>query len=110
MEVGGASSILFGELAPHEADAAVFEFLADTMPTIRVPNPDPLPLVEAVVKAGLAKSKSEARRQIQQGGIYVNQTRVADAEKILDAGDWLAGGNMLLRKGKKEYALLRTGG
>ncbi len=59
------------------------------------------------MKAGLAKSKSEARRQIEQGGVYVNQQRVKDVDRKLDPSDWLAGGNLLLRKGKKDYGLLR---
>ncbi|HYT84232.1 MAG TPA: S4 domain-containing protein, partial [Gemmatimonadales bacterium] len=68
---------------------------------------DGLTLVDAVVHAGLAKSKSEARRSIQQGGIYLNQERVKDVERRLEPGDWAAGRNVLLRKGKKEFALLR---
>jgi tyrosyl-tRNA synthetase len=66
--------------------------------------------VDAVVRAGLAKSKSEARRSIEQGGIYLNQQRVKEVDRRIEPGDWLADGNLLLRKGKKDYALLRTGG
>jgi tyrosyl-tRNA synthetase len=69
-------------------------------------SPDGLGLVDALVHAGLVKSKTEARRQIEQGGIYVNQARVKDLERSLEAADWLAGGHVLLRKGKKDYALL----
>jgi len=65
-------------------------------------------LVDAVVASGLVKSKSEARRQLEQGGIYVNQKRETDDRPLAD-GDWLAGGNLLLRKGKKDYALVRVG-
>jgi tyrosyl-tRNA synthetase len=65
-------------------------------------------LVDSLVASGLVKSKSEARRQLEQGGIYVNQKRET-ADRPLAEGDWLAGGNLLLRKGKKDYALLRAG-
>ena len=58
------------------------------------------------MRAGLAESKGEARRAIEQGGIYVNQQRT---QEIADT-DWIAGKNLLLRKGKKEYALLRREG
>ena len=68
-----------------------------------------LTLVDAVVRAGLAKSKSEARRAIEQGGIYLNQERIKDVERSIEPGDWLAHRSLLLRKGKKDYALLRVG-
>ena len=51
----------------------------------------------------------EARRAIEQGGIYVNQQRVKDPARKIEPPDWLTGGNLLLRKGKKDYALLRAG-
>jgi tyrosyl-tRNA synthetase len=105
-----ASAILFGEFDPHRADAAVFDVLAQEVPTATLPDRDGVTLVDAVVRAGLAKSKSEARRSIEQGGIYLNQQRVKEAERKLGAEDWVAGRNVLLRKGKKDYALLRAGG
>ncbi len=102
-----ASGILFGEFDPHGANERVFDALAPEIPTTTVPNRDALTLVDAVVRAGLAKSKSEARRSIEQGGIYVNQERVKDVARTIGPGDWLAGGNLLLRKGKKDYGLVR---
>ena len=63
--------------------------------------------MDLVTRAGLAKSKSEARRSIEQGGIYVNQRRVDDVARTIAAHDWIGGKSLLLRKGKKEYALLR---
>ena len=80
--------------------------LAQEIPTGRVGG-DGIPLVDAVVQSGLVKSKSEARRSIEQGGIYLNQQRESDAGRVLGPEDWLAGGSVLLRKGKKDYALLR---
>ena len=102
-----ASAVLFGAFDPHAADDATFDVLAREVPTAAVAPGDGLTLVDAVVHAGLAKSKSEARRSIQQGGIYLNQERVKDVERRLEPGDWAAGRNVLLRKGKKEFALLR---
>jgi len=103
-----ASEVLFGGFDPHAADDATFDVLAQELPTATVPARDGLSLVDAVVRAGLAKSKSEARRAIEQGGVYVNEQREKDAERKLEATDWLAGRNLLLRKGKKDFALLRT--
>jgi tyrosyl-tRNA synthetase len=101
-----ASGILFGDFDPRKADDRVFGMLAQEIPTTPVPRGDGLTLADAAVRAGLVKSKSEARRAIEQGGIYVNQQR---AEDIGDA-DWIGGAHLLLRKGKKDYALLRREG
>ena len=102
-----ASAILFTDFDPRQARVGVFAELAAEIPTVAVAA-DGLGLVDALVLAGLVKSKSEARRQIEQSGIYLNQTRVTEAERTLGAADWLAGGHVLLRKGKKDYALLKA--
>src|SRR5206468_9126103 len=102
----GVSAILFSDFDPRNVNARVFDEMAKEIPTAAVSAND-LGLVDALVQAGLAKSKSEARRQIEQGGVYVNQQRVKDVDRKLDPADWLAGQNLLLRKGKKDYALLR---
>jgi tyrosyl-tRNA synthetase len=102
-----ASEVLFGDFDPHAADDGVFDVLAQELPSATVPARDGITLVDAVIQAGLAKSKSEARRAIEQGGIYVNQQRVKDVARDIGSADWLAGRNLLLRKGKKDYGLLR---
>ena len=104
--VVAAAAILFGDWDPHRAGADAFAVLAQEIPTATLAGDGPS-LVDAVVASGLVKSKSEARRQIEQGGIYVNHARAGDPGRVLEASDWLAGGHLLLRKGKKDYALLR---
>ncbi len=103
------NAILFSDLDPRNVEPSALDLLAQEIPTARVPSGDGLSLVDAVVHAGLAKSKSEARRAIEQGGIYINQQRVKDPARKIEPPDWLTGGNLLLRKGKKDYALLRAG-
>jgi len=66
-----------------------------------------LTVIDALVEAGLAKTKSDARRFIQQGGAYVNNRRVAQIDAVLAQGDLLSGTTVVLRTGKKNYALLR---
>jgi tyrosyl-tRNA synthetase len=66
------------------------------------------PLVDALVDTGLCKSKSEARREIEGGGAYVNDERVQAIDHKLapsDARDSI----ILLRRGKKNYHALRVG-
>jgi tyrosyl-tRNA synthetase len=107
--VAAASAILFGE-EQAEVHPQVFDILAGEIPTVVVEgDSDSAALVDLVTRAGLAKSKSEARRSIEQGGIYVNQQRVDDVGRTIAPGDWIGGRNLLLRKGKKDYALLRRG-
>jgi len=107
--VQAASAILFGE-EQAEVHPQVFDILATEIPTVPVDSGSVDTLVDLVVRAGLAKSKGEARRSIEQGGIYVNQQRVDDVARTIAAHDWIGGRNLLLRKGKKEYALLRRAG
>jgi tyrosyl-tRNA synthetase len=108
--VQAASAILFGEEEPH-VHAQVFDILAREIPTVVVEGEsDGVALVDLVARAGLAKSKGEARRSIEQGGIYVNQQRIQDVARTIGSQDWIGGRNLLLRKGKKEYALLRRAG
>ncbi|HKA58650.1 MAG TPA: tyrosine--tRNA ligase [Gemmatimonadales bacterium] len=106
--VQAASSILFGE-EQAEVHPQVFDVLAGEIPTVIVEGNSELALVDLVTRSGLAKSKSDARRSIEQGGIYVNQQRIDDVGRTIGSGDWIGGRNLLLRKGKKDYALLRRG-
>jgi tyrosyl-tRNA synthetase len=69
-----------------------------------------LNVVEAFVAAGLAKSKSEARRKIGEGGGYVNNRRVAGVETQLTVADLASESVVVLRAGKKSYAMLRFRG
>jgi len=97
-----ASAALFGEIAISTA-------LEEHAPTRKVEvRPDTV--VDALVQSGLTKSKSEARRLIKQGGVYVNNRRVTDVDQQLLSDDWVDGKKLLLRKGKKDYALLTVDG
>ena len=68
---------------------------------------DGLPLIDALVATQLAKSKGEARRTIEQGGAYVNNRRVADVAATLTEADLASQTVMVLRSGRKKYALIR---
>ena len=58
--------------------------------------------MDLLVKTGLVKSKSEARRTIQQGGLTINDTKVTDVYAAYGA-DAFAGDGMIIRKGKKSF-------
>jgi tyrosyl-tRNA synthetase len=66
-----------------------------------------LPIVDALVRAGLAKSKSDARRTVEQGGAYINNRRVDSTDYLLTEKDLASGTVIVLRSGKRNFALLR---
>jgi tyrosyl-tRNA synthetase len=50
----------------------------------------------------LCKTKSDARRLVQQGGALINERKVSEITAVIDSS-WLEGGELLLRAGKKRY-------
>jgi tyrosyl-tRNA synthetase len=63
-------------------------------------------LVDLLIKTRLSGSKGAARRDIEGGGIYLNEERVGDVERKVTAAD-LKGDAVVLRKGKKTYHVVR---
>jgi tyrosyl-tRNA synthetase len=61
-------------------------------------------VVDLLVETGLVKSKGEARRTISEGGAYLNNERITDAEHVPDEGDLIDGSWLVLRRGKKNLA------
>jgi tyrosyl-tRNA synthetase len=68
------------------------------------------PLVEVVVHSGLSTSKGQARKDIEGGGIYLNNLREGSVQRMVTPNDLLFGRYLLLRKGKRNYAVLSLGG
>ena len=68
-----------------------------------------LQIADALVKAGLMKSKGEARRMIQQKGVYLNDNVVEDQFYELKESDFDANGEAIVRKGKKTYHRFKIG-
>jgi tyrosyl-tRNA synthetase len=65
-------------------------------------------LVDILVSAGLASSRREARGFLTQGGVYLNNRKVTDPDRVLSADDLLHGRYALLRRGKSSQHLLRV--
>jgi len=65
-----------------------------------------VPVVELLVHAGLCPSKGQARKDVEGGGVYVNNIRETSFQRAVTAGDLLFGRHVLLRKGKKNYAVV----
>ena len=64
------------------------------------------PLVEVLVQSGLSASKGQARKDIEGGGVYVNNVREGHFQRAVTSKDLLFGKHLLLRKGKKNYVVL----
>lgn len=104
-----ATEILFGAAIESLDDSQLLDIFAD-VPSGQVARSHleaGLSVLDAFVLAGLAKSKGEARRAIEQGAANVNNRRVESVERILTLQDLASETVLVLRSGKKNYALLR---
>ena len=92
----------------QEAARALFSGAADTenMPTVALNADDftdgQIAVNEIMLKAGLVKSKGEARRLIQQGGVSIDDQKVTDPVAVV-SHDTLKKGHIILKKGKKVF-------
>jgi tyrosyl-tRNA synthetase len=107
-----ASEYLFGAEISDLRDAQLLEIFNDVPSgTItRAELEQGFPLIDALVRVGLCKSKSDARRSMDQGGVYVNNRRVESAEMLLTPADLASESALVLRVGKKRFAVLRVEG
>jgi tyrosyl-tRNA synthetase len=112
-----ASRLVFDRKAdPRQLSPAALELLRDEIPFRRLAavrdvavapsGAARLSVVDMLVHTGLAQSKSEARRYIQQGAVSVNGRRIAAEEFWIDPSEALAGAYFLLRKGSRDVALV----
>jgi len=104
-----ASEILFG----GELDGiteATFQEIAGEVPTREIKldrfGGEGLWLPELLHEAGLAQSRGQARKDVKGGGVYVNNRRTDDEQHKLQSGDLLFGKYLLLRRGKRNYAVV----
>lgn len=105
-----ATEIFFGAEIGDLSDKQLGEIFAD-VPSKELPKSklsgEELSIVDALVEAGLAKSKGDARRTVEQGGAYVNNRRIDSIDRKLAPADLASETVLVLRSGKKKYALLR---
>jgi tyrosyl-tRNA synthetase len=105
-----ASAIFFGGEITEVNDSELLDIFSD-VPSCEMQkdsfNPDGYPVVELLVLSGVAKSKGEARRFIQGGGIYLNNRRVEDVERKISIDETIHGKYLVLRKGGRNYWLVK---
>jgi len=66
-------------------------------------------LIDLLVHAGLSPSKGQARKDVEGGGVYVNNVKEPSIARTLTPSDLLFGKYLLLRKGKRTYTVLKVG-
>ena len=104
-----ASDVLFGGSVERISQADFNEIIGE-VPTKEIEKAKldgaGMPLVELLVHAGLCPSKGQARKDIEGGGVNINNVRETNFQRAVTVSDLLFGKHILLRKGKKNYVVV----
>jgi tyrosyl-tRNA synthetase len=104
-----ASEILFGG-GLEGISESIFNDVVGEVPTKEIEKSQlegaGIQLVELVVHSGLTPSKGQARKDIEGGGINVNNQRETNFQRAVTTNDLLFGKHLLLRKGKRNYMVV----
>ena len=106
------SALLFGRGDAAALSAEALEALRDEVPFVEIPAlpAEGMDAVDLFVAAKLAPSKGAARRLLEQGGLTVNGKKLGADERTVRTDAMLVDRHLLLRKGAREYALVRVSG
>jgi tyrosyl-tRNA synthetase len=100
-----ASKALFGQGELASLDGSTLVAALREAPHVELGADEQMPTYgDLLVKSGLVASKSAARRTVAEGGAYLNNEKVKDAEYVPAADDLLPGGVLVLRRGKRSFA------
>ncbi len=108
--IESSSAEMFGGALEKLSDQQLAD-MAGTVPSHDVSRAEletGIALVDLIVRVGLEASKGAARRTIEQGGAYLNNTVVKDVAKQITLGDLLTETRLVLRKGKKSYRIVHV--
>ncbi|MDO5034234.1 MAG: tyrosine--tRNA ligase [Actinomycetaceae bacterium] len=101
-----ATAALWGSGDLREVDAKTLASATAELPTGEVVFGEAT-IVDALVAAGLEKGKRAARTTVASGGAYLNNERVEDENQVVSESDALADGTVLIRKGRRNLAVVR---
>lgn len=104
-QVIAASAAVFGNGDLSAIDLPTLESVIAELPTAKVTVED-LGILNVLQSSGLSKSQSEARRTVTEGGAYVNNEKVDGIDTVLSNSDFLHGRYAILRRGKKNMAVV----
>jgi tyrosyl-tRNA synthetase len=108
-----ATRLCHGDEAARQATAtAALAFAgsaAEGLPTFALTGDEPVLIIDVAVALGMASSKSDGRRLVEQGGVRLNDQPVLTVHASIRASDLDATGTARLSVGKKRHALIRRG-
>ena len=97
-----AAQAIFGRGELADLPPQTLRSVADELGAVTLPADEGLPsVVDALEASGVVASKSAARRAIAEGGAYLNNVKVTDPAAMLTSSDVLAGGVVVLRRGRR---------
>ena len=103
------SEYLFGKGGLDGVDAVTLKAALGTAPGRDYAGKADIPdVVTLLTELGLCASKSQARKDLAAGAVTVNNAKIADGYEFPDA-DFVGGEILLVRKGKKNYGVVRLG-
>ncbi|MDQ2768457.1 MAG: tyrosine--tRNA ligase [Gemmatimonadota bacterium] len=105
------SELLFGRGEAASLSVDALEALRSEVPFVEIPAlpAEGIDAIDLFVAAKLATSKGAAKRLLEQGGLSVNGKKLSAQERMVKSDAMLMGRHLLLRKGAREYALVRAG-
>ena len=104
LDVQAASKALFGGASLTGLDERTLAAALAEAPAVRVSGE--CPTVVDLLSQGMGVSRSEVRRAVRDGGVYLNNARVADETLVPSESDWLHGRFLVLRKGKRSIVVV----
>jgi tyrosyl-tRNA synthetase len=106
-----ATRLCHGDAAADEAAATAARAFAggsaEGLPTFILKSGELALVIDVAVSLGMAKSKSEARRLVEQGGVRLNDQTVENATASISDADLDSNGTARLTVGKKRHGLIR---
>jgi tyrosyl-tRNA synthetase len=104
-----ATAVMFGGSMDDLDTSELMAVLAD-VPSVELPvsRVKGCPVVDVAASAGLCSSKSEARRLINNQGLYLNNRRITSIDYVISSSDIKDGRLVVLRSGKKNFLVVKV--
>ena len=111
MNADTASRVLFGKNVDLvNSKTNIFDCIIGEVPTKEIEKAKfdgaGFPFIELLIHVGLCSSKGQARKDIEGGGVNINEVREMNLQRAVTTSDLLFGKHVLLRKGKKNYVVV----
>ena len=105
--VEAASAALFGRGELADLDGQTLAEAVAEVPRGQIRAGEST-IVDALIATGLAGGRNAARRTVADGGAYLNNTKIIDADRVINATDLLTGKVALVRRGRRNLAVVEA--